>query len=52
MYPKSYSIYLRGALLPWEEVDALAEHFTEHGAHVAPPAIVNYIKPLGPNPKP
>ena len=27
-----------------EEVDDLAEHFTEHGAHVAPPAVVNYIK--------
>ena len=26
------------------QVDVLAEHFTEHGAHVAPPAIVNYIK--------
>eukprot|EP00913_Durusdinium_trenchii_P031475 g29468.t1 len=27
-----------------EEVDTLAEHFTEHGAHVAPPQVVNYIK--------
>eukprot|EP00435_Cladocopium_sp_Y103_P009691 s1711_g2.t1 len=27
-----------------EEVDNLAEHFTEHGAHVAPPQVVNYVK--------
>lgn len=30
--------------LPDEEVDNLAEHFTEHGAHVAPPQVVNYVK--------
>mmetsp|Transcript_107119 Transcript_107119/g.130681 ORF Transcript_107119/g.130681 Transcript_107119/m.130681 type:complete len:490 (-) Transcript_107119:110-1579(-) len=27
-----------------EEVDVLAEHFTEHGPHVAPPQVVNYVK--------
>lgn len=30
--------------LPDEEVDNLVEHFTEHGAHVAPPQVVNYVK--------
>mmetsp|Transcript_22150 Transcript_22150/g.52655 ORF Transcript_22150/g.52655 Transcript_22150/m.52655 type:complete len:491 (+) Transcript_22150:55-1527(+) len=27
-----------------EEVDFLAEHFTEHGPRVAPPQVVNYVK--------
>lgn len=30
--------------LPDEEVDNLVEHFTEHGAHVAPPQVVNCVK--------